>query len=140
MCVVYEICRRKCPDFVGKDQEFSLWRCAMTDLQREENARILLSHSQIKRDFFPHEGTLISDLYETVVRIAPEPLTIVTNEPERLRLRAELRAALQELTIAPETEYRPGFCERCGNFREIPKPIGYETGDYEMVPCPECAL
>lgn len=82
----------------------------MTDLQREENAAILLSHSQIKPEFFTHSGTFISDLTDLVDRRLAEP------------------------------EYRPGFCERCGSFREVAKPIGYETGDYEMVPCPECAL
>lgn len=120
---------------------------------QEENARILLSHSQVKPEFLQHSGMFISDLCEKVFRIVPAPkLEIVTNEPERLRLRAELLASLKALEPAwrkaygrstepePEPQYMPGLCWRCFNYREVTKDLGYETGQYEMIECPECVL
>ena len=49
---------------------------------------------------------------------------------------SDLYAAVEKV----QDKYRPGLCGRCFNYREVAKPIGYETGDYEMVPCLECAL
>ena len=41
----------------------------MTDQDRAENARIILSHSAIKPEFIQHTGRTIADLMGTVERI-----------------------------------------------------------------------
>ena len=61
----------------GSHPESSGW--PMTNLEREENAAILLSHSTFKPEFAPHTGQFISDLYEKVVQV--QGPTVEEREP-----------------------------------------------------------
>lgn len=51
---------------------------------QEENAAIILNHSQIKPEFLAHSGTFISDMCEKVFRVVPlhmEGPTVEEREP-----------------------------------------------------------
>lgn len=51
---------------------------------QEENAAIILSHSQVRPEFLAHSGTFISDMCEKVFRIVPvqtEGPTVEEREP-----------------------------------------------------------
>lgn len=102
----------------------------MTDADRAENARILLSHSEIKPQFFPHNGSTISDLYELVERSSAG----VSPESERVK------GILSGASSAPKSVEYPqsDLCPKCMDYQEISVDAPGKEG-YRIVPCPECA-
>lgn len=101
---------------------------------QEENAAIILSHSQVRPEFVQHGGQTIADLFDLVEWIAPEPITLITNEPERLRLRAGLLASLKTLEGPTVEEREP--CPDCFDTGEMIS-RGYDGSvpDVEICPC-----
>lgn len=135
----------------------------MTNLERSENARILLSHSTIKPEFVQYSGQFISDLCDQVFKHIPinhddlpmgavkgetkshdldgsHPFTAVRIEPNSdATWKAQVEAWNAACDEADEADkYMPGLCPRCFNYREIS--INMPNGDYQIVDCLECAL